>query len=222
MSRPQSASELPRRKHRKGIPGCPECHGEGRVRRQPVKKDGTPTKRQRWEMCECIIDAPVTRPGKSPGRPSKSAACVVYGTKLTDKVDWPEGVERPRTRGECRNSGLRPCPFVGCRYHLYLEVVSSGHALRLPRGLDVPPEAFPPEASCALDLADARLDEGYTLEEIAQFLGVTRERVRQVQDVALRKMLKRLPLGQAEVWDMLCDLAAARDRGEEAIDPWPR
>jgi hypothetical protein len=215
MSRPRSASEPAYKRYfRRGVPGCPECGGEGRVRRQPLKKDGMPTKRQRWEMCLCAVDLPVHRMGKSPGRPSGGNACVVYGAELSDKVDWPAGVTRPRTRGECRG-GPRPCPFVGCRYHLFLEVVSSGHALRLPRGLAVPPEALPPEASCALDLAEARADEGYTLEEIAELLGVTRERVRQVQDIALRKMLKRLPLGQAEVWDLLCDLAAARDRGEE-------
>lgn len=29
--------------------------------------------------------------------------------------------ERPRTRGECRD-GFRPCPFVACKYHLYLDI----------------------------------------------------------------------------------------------------
>ncbi|MFH2010317.1 MAG: hypothetical protein ABI333_27210, partial [bacterium] len=32
---------------------------------------------------------------------------------------------RPTTRGECRQ-GPRPCPFVGCRHHLYLEVKPTG------------------------------------------------------------------------------------------------
>lgn len=32
-----------------------------------------------------------------------------------------EAVSRPRTRGDCFRLP-RPCPFVGCRHHLYLDV----------------------------------------------------------------------------------------------------
>ena len=34
-------------------------------------------------------------------------------------------IPRPTTRGECR-AAARPCPWVGCRYHLLIEVTSSG------------------------------------------------------------------------------------------------
>lgn len=66
----------------------------------------------------------------------------------------------PKTRAECVN-GPRPCPKGTCRYHL-----------------DVAP-------SCALDVAD----EGpQTLREVAVFFGLTRERVRQIERVALVKL----------------------------------
>jgi hypothetical protein len=32
-----------------------------------------------------------------------------------------EGVERPRTRGDCEDV-VRPCPYVSCKYNLYLDV----------------------------------------------------------------------------------------------------
>ena len=38
-------------------------------------------------------------------------------------------ISRPTTRGECR-SGPRPCPWIGCRYHLLIDVSSTG-ALQL-------------------------------------------------------------------------------------------
>lgn len=34
--------------------------------------------------------------------------------------------ERPRTRGDCVN-GIRPCPWIACRYHLLFNVGSDGH-----------------------------------------------------------------------------------------------
>src|SRR4051794_27736336 len=32
-----------------------------------------------------------------------------------------EGVERPVTRAEC-SEGARPCPWVACKHHLYLDI----------------------------------------------------------------------------------------------------
>src|ERR1019366_2346037 len=34
--------------------------------------------------------------------------------------------ERPKTRGDCVD-GPRPCPWAGCRQHLYLEVNPTGN-----------------------------------------------------------------------------------------------
>jgi DNA-directed RNA polymerase sigma subunit (sigma70/sigma32) len=43
--------------------------------------------------------------------------------------------------------------------------------------------------TCALDVADTGESQ---LEQIGKLFGVTRERIRQVQDIALAKLLKRL------------------------------
>lgn len=44
------------------------------------------------------------------------------------------------------------------------------------------------KASCVLDVAALG---GLTLEEVGDILGVTRERVRQIEHIALRKLKKR-------------------------------
>jgi hypothetical protein len=93
----------------------------------------------------------------------------------------------PRTRGECAE-GQRPCPLVGCRYHLYLDVDPSNGSIKLNRP-DL--EVWDLERSCALDEAERDWGPdryGMTLEEIAEVLGVTRERVRQLETAALRRL----------------------------------
>jgi hypothetical protein len=88
--------------------------------------------------------------------------------------------ERPRTRAECV-AGPRPCPWVGCRFHLWGEVSDAG-------GLTIfRPEVDPLDMddTCALDLADRG---GMTLEEVADRFNLTRERIRQIEDMALRKL----------------------------------
>jgi len=80
---------------------------------------------------------------------------------------------RPMTRADCADIP-RPCPFVGCKYHLYLDVMPSGHIhYNFP---DKEPEEL--EWSCALDVAGAG---EHTLEEIGLTLDITRERVRQIE-----------------------------------------
>ena len=71
------------------------------------------------------------------------------------------------TRGECATLP-RPCPRTACRHHLVAERAA---------GLEVGP-------SCTLDVADRG---GLTLEEVGAILGVTRERIRQIETNALRK-----------------------------------
>ena len=101
--------------------------------------------------------------------------------------------KRPGKRRDCTHA--RPCPFVTCRYHLYTDVTRSG-------GLQVnAPKSEPDDMkeTCALDVADRGT---HTLEEIGVILGVTRERIRQIQAIALRK-IKRLPGGEEWVKEML-------------------
>ena len=84
---------------------------------------------------------------------------------------------RPRTRGECID-GARPCPFVGCRYNLFLDVTPSGSIK-----LNYPTlEPWELAESCALDVADRG---EHTLEAVGLLLNLTRERIRQVMSSAL-------------------------------------
>jgi hypothetical protein len=92
--------------------------------------------------------------------------------------------ERPHTRGECRDNGIRPCPWVSCRYNLYLDVKPSGN-LKINFPGTEPDEMI---ESCALDVADR---DGATLAEVGQCLNVTRERTRQIELQALHQLLPR-------------------------------
>ena len=97
-----------------------------------------------------------------------------------DLLDYAEelAIQRPRTRGECVDSE-RPCPWVGCRYHLYLDINAASGAIKL-----VFPDLDPSEIahSCALDVADRG---GAKLQEVGNVLNVTRERSRQLEVKAL-------------------------------------
>jgi DNA-directed RNA polymerase specialized sigma24 family protein len=98
-----------------------------------------------------------------------------------DELDYPADVERPRTRGDCQDMP-RPCPFVSCSHHLYLDVNPDSGAIKLnfPH-LEVDQMA----ASCSLDVADRG---GITLEEVGAILNLTRERIRQVEVRGLEKI----------------------------------
>lgn len=89
---------------------------------------------------------------------------------------------RPRTRGDCANVP-RPCPFVTCRHHLYLDISPKGIAkLNDP---DIEPAEMPPDQSCSLDVAEQGPQR---LEAIARILRVTKERARQIEDEIFKKL----------------------------------
>lgn len=97
----------------------------------------------------------------------------------------PVDVARPRTRGDCAG-GERPCPFVGCSQHLYLDVQPDTGSITLNHpGL----EPWELAETCALDVADRG---GCTLEEVGDIAGVTRERIRQLEARALRRIRKTI------------------------------
>jgi len=92
-----------------------------------------------------------------------------------------EDVQKPRTRAECIGSE-RPCPFVSCKHHLYLDVSARTGAIKL----NFPDlEVWEMTETCALDVADRG---GTTLEEVGAIMNLTRERIRQVEVKGLAKL----------------------------------
>lgn len=90
-------------------------------------------------------------------------------------------VDRPKTRAECID-GPRPCPFVSCKHHLYLDVSPRTGSIKL----NFPDlEVWEMASTCALDVADGG---GATLEDVGAILNVTRERVRQLEVKALARL----------------------------------
>jgi hypothetical protein len=88
---------------------------------------------------------------------------------------------RPRHRLDCA-TGPRPCMFVSCKHHLYLDVNPATGSIKL----NFPDkEIWEMEETCALDVADRG---GITLEEVGTIMNLTRERIRQVETRGLLKL----------------------------------
>ena len=96
---------------------------------------------------------------------------LARGAKMYPPV---EDAERPKTRAECAE-GARPCPWVACKHHLYLDINPRTGSIKLNF-----PDLEPWELAhtCALDVAE---HGSKTLEEIGEITNLTRERVRQVE-----------------------------------------
>ena len=108
---------------------------------------------------------------------------------------------RPRTWGECQARGLgtvRPCAYVSCGYNLALDVNerTGGIKINHPDALDPEDGALDvrclPE-TCALAAIerrddspiDRRSDADTALEQIGEWLNISRERVRQIETKGL-------------------------------------
>ena len=88
---------------------------------------------------------------------------------------------KPRTRAECAD-GARPCPYVSCQHHLYLDVSVRTGAIKL----NFPDlEVWDMNETCALDVADRG---GTTLEDVGAIMNLTRERIRQLETRGLAKL----------------------------------
>ena len=110
---------------------------------------------------------------------------------------YPEDdYNKPRVRSACQG-GARPCPYVSCKHHLYVDVSPRTGAIKL----NFPDlEVWEMGDSCALDVADRG---GTTLEDVGAIMNLTRERIRQVEVKALAKL------------EALRDMMALRDFVDE-------
>lgn len=105
-----------------------------------------------------------------------------------------------------RATAPRPCPQIECRYHLSTVRDPKGRPSTLERD-----ESY----SCALDVAD----EGeHTLEEISEIVGLTRERVRQIEERALSKLRLQAKLHGLDPSDILARPYHVLDPGPSDLD----
>lgn len=102
--------------------------------------------------------------------------------ELYDEVLADELAAGKRLDLACSDSGkratVRPCPHTACRYHLGTprEPGMPGRAGTVARN---------ESSTCSLDVAE---DGGHTLKEVGTYIGLTRERVRQIERRALNKL----------------------------------
>ena len=135
------------------------------------------------------VSPPVTREQRRSRRKRAIRARTISVKRMTKRelelgrLLYPdmEDVERPRERADCVE-GARPCPFVSCKHHLYLDVSARTGAIKVNfPDLDV----WEMSETCALDVADRG---GTTLEEVGAIMNLTRERIRQVEVKGLAKL----------------------------------
>jgi hypothetical protein len=87
--------------------------------------------------------------------------------------------DRPTNTNDCPTG---PCPWVSCRYHLYLDVNKRGELI-----LNQPDrEPLELEEPCALRVASKG---AHNLNQIGELLSVTRERVRQIESKAQKALM---------------------------------
>ena len=154
-------------------------------------------------IAEPSDEAGVTREQRRSRRKREVRARTISVKRMTKReleigrLLYPEqDYEKPKSRSECAE-GIRPCPFVSCKHHLFLDVSSRTGAIKL----NFPDlEVWEMNETCALDIADRG---GTTLEEVGAIMNLTRERIRQVEVKALAKL------------DALKDMAALRDYVDE-------
>jgi hypothetical protein len=162
---------------------------------QPVSQGAT--------ALSCAPDESITREQRRSRRKRDVRARTISVKRMTKReleigrLLYPEtGYWKPRSRAECVD-GPRPCPYVSCKHHLYIDVSPRTGAIKLNfPDLDV----WEMTESCALDVADRG---GTTLEDVGAIMNLTRERIRQVEVKALAKL------------EALKDMMALRDYVDE-------
>jgi hypothetical protein len=119
----------------------------------------------------------------------------------------PVDIPRPTSRAECREEA-RPCPWVACKHHLYLDINPETGSIKINF-----PDLEPWELShtCALDVAERG---GITLEEVGEIMNLTRERIRQVE---VRGLLK-LKMGSPSPDELGAELLAQAAAGKKSDD----
>jgi hypothetical protein len=126
-----------------------------------------------------------------------------YGVKSVKQKEGKMKDKFPGTRNKCL-SGPRPCPWLRCAYHVFwLRHNLSGRSDTKTQGgkelsaqtilnryatdEEIIDEIWLYPETCVLDVYDRGPN---TLEQVGQVMGLTRERVRQIQDKKAMEKLK--------------------------------
>jgi hypothetical protein len=100
-------------------------------------------------------------------------------------LEYPRDIQRPKTRADCENLP-RPCPFISCQFHLYLDVTTKGHIrFNFP---DLEPHEL--VETCVLDVADMGQ---HADSDVADLMNMTRQGVLDVELLALSRLQRSLP-----------------------------
>ena len=94
------------------------------------------------------------------------------------------GNDAPTNRKQC-SGNERPCPWVRCKFHLVLESFSSPHLVSDDEIVD---KLLTMPETCLLDVVE---NGEKTLEEVGTILGITRERVRQLEGLSDKEYIKK-------------------------------
>lgn len=166
-----------------------------------------------------------------------------------------EGWTRPRTRGDCvpdddaphDSNHARPCPWVGCKYHLAVHVVPPNETVAHAESFETDPRKVrrsarlrvitdDPETlpvTCALDVADERSREDElertpgtkgrakrptTERALAQCFGMTRQAVDLITRAALRKLHNKAPELDEAFQHVLAAKARYQDQNVDGED----
>jgi hypothetical protein len=119
----------------------------------------------------------------------------------------PVDIPRPQTREECRGEA-RPCPWVACKHHLYLDINPETGSIKI-NFPDLEPWEL--QHTCALDVAERG---GITLEEVGEIMNLTRERIRQVEVRGLLKLKMGSPSPDELGAELLAQAAAGAKDGD--------
>jgi hypothetical protein len=104
-----------------------------------------------------------------------------------EKLEWDIVLldqRRPKKFSECKRG---PCPWVGCRFHLFLEVNEETGFIKLNHP-NLQPEDLKEPCALRVQRKVQKTGEETSLKRVARLLNVTDERVRQIENTAIEKL----------------------------------
>ena len=112
-----------------------------------------------------------------PGRMSADERIEMLRTRLEYAAELAAAErDRPRTRAECEQVP-RPCPYVSCRWNLYLDVDEAGRVIIHDGETPIDERSY----SCALDVIEDHPD-GVELTELAAITCMSREHLARIEE----------------------------------------